>query len=101
MKDLQALVSHTFLSSQGVRLQDQEDFERWIHEQFAQMPFQTEWVDYDPYRDSESMRIDFAATKRLKISAKHNESIFDPKTNLMFRAVHDFDHCKLGLPFTF
>ena len=90
-----------YLRHPGATFTEINLFQRWIHEQFVRLPIRVEWVRYDPYPDAESMQIDVASTGILKVTTQHNEFIFDPKVNLYFRAVHDYDHCRYGLDFGF
>ena len=70
------------------------DFQRWIGERFHLLPVTVEYVEYDPYPHRDIMRTEVAATGILRISVLNNHSIFDPEINLMFRAVHDYDHIR-------
>ena len=96
---LTRLVALSYLRHRGAVLSGRDCFQRWVNEQFMRLPIRHEWVNYDPYPDSECMRIDLAATGILKITTRNNQAVLDPKVNLMFRAVHDFDHCRFGYRF--
>ena len=76
----------------------------WVAERYQRLPVRAEWVDYEPYPDMISMRTDMEYTGILKITTCYNAPgavVLDPEVNLMFRAVHDFDHCQFGLNFGF
>lgn len=86
-------ISSSYLTHPGIQFPDREVFQRWIVSQYHELPFRVEFVDYDPYPTVESMTSDLGASKVMKISALNNDALLDPEVNLMFRAIHDFDHC--------
>ncbi|CAM2005272.1 hypothetical protein APED_01295 [Acanthopleuribacter pedis] len=85
-------ISDQYTSSPSRLFPDLPDFEHWIADQYSRLPLRVEFVDFDPYRALEPMRAEVASTRVLQITTRHNESVFDPRINLMFRAVHDVDH---------
>lgn len=78
-----------------------ESLSRCIHEQFGQLPVVVEFVDHDPYRDFWEMQAALAATKRLLVAVAQSDSIFTKTIKWQFRAVHDVDHLREGVPFHF
>jgi len=76
---------------------------RFIEDQFNKLPFETQFVDFEPYKDFNDMVKQFESTHILKISTLHCEkTIFgDPLINQKFRAFHDFIHITENLDFEF
>ena len=92
-------IAHLYRCLPGENFPDHTGFQHWIVRQYLDLPVRVEFVSYDPYPGMEAMRVDTQATGVLKISALHNRSILDPHVNLMFRAVHDYDHLRYGYGF--
>ena len=86
-------IAASYLTHPGIPFPDREVFQRWIVSLFHQLPFRVEFVDYDPYPTMQSMACDIKACNVMKISTLNNDALLDPLVNLMFRAIHDFDHC--------
>jgi len=84
----------------GSDFPDRSTFQRLVVGQYNRLPFRVEFVDHDPCRSLETMRVDMASTGNLKITTRNNDSLLDPQVNLMFRAVHDYDHIRYGCDFT-
>lgn len=80
-------------------LADLHEFQRWIAEQFHDLPYTVEFVDRNPYRNFAQMQSEVKSSRVLSISALNNHSMFDPHINLQFRAVHDADHLRHGFRF--
>lgn len=84
----------------GKPVPDRKAFHSWIAEQFFHLPFIVEWAEGDVYRSFAHLKAEVKATGVIRISRDHNRSLFDPRINLLFRAVHDSDHLYLGADFT-
>jgi len=69
---------------------------------FYRLPFRVDVVDHDPYVDVGAMVADVANGRMLVWSgASEGLSQWDARTNWAFRAVHDWDHIRYGLDFSF
>lgn len=64
-----------------------------IHRAFAQLPIQVQFVDFDPYDSFEQMRDQVQSSGTMLVWTGASETpLWDPQTNWMARAVHDWDH---------
>lgn len=64
-----------------------------VHSAFAQLPIRVQFVDHDPYRSFEQMRDQVQSTGQMLVWTGASETpLWDPQTNWMARAVHDWDH---------
>ncbi len=64
-----------------------------IHQAFAQLPIQVQFVEHDPYASFEEMRDQVQSTGTMLIYKGGSETpLWDEHTNWMARAVHDWDH---------
>lgn len=64
-----------------------------LHRAFAKLPVEVVWVDHDPYAGYAEMRDQVLSTGKLMIwTGASDVPMWDPYTNWVARAVHDWDH---------
>jgi hypothetical protein len=64
-----------------------------VHQAFAQLPISVQFVQHDPYRSFEHMRDQVQSTGQMLVYMGASDTpLWDPQTNWMARAVHDWDH---------
>lgn len=68
---------------------------------FAEIPVNVEFTDFDPYQSYEQMRDQVLSTGTLYIwKGASDVPMWDEETNWMVRAVHDWDHISQAFDFT-
>ena len=92
-------IAEQYCRTPNSQFPDIHSFQRWIAEAYSRLPMPIEFVDYDPYRSLAQMQAEVNSSGILRITTRNNESLFDPKVNLMFRAVHDTDHIRNNCDF--
>jgi hypothetical protein len=64
-----------------------------IHRAFQKLPIRVKFVEHDPYSSFEHMRDQVASSGLMLVYQGASDTpLWDPKTNWMARAVHDYDH---------
>lgn len=88
--------------TQSARVQRMLDAEkRRLHRAFAELPVEVVWVDHDPYGSYQEMRDSVLSSGKLAIwTGASDVPMWDPQTNWMARAVHDWDHISNGFDFS-
>ena len=66
-----------------------------VHREFDKLSrkIRIEFTEIDPYKSFEELQQDVLVNKRMYVYTLHSETpLWDERTNIMARAVHDFDH---------